>query len=544
MNKWWQERVFYQIYPRSFCDSDGDGIGDIKGIISKLDYLKNLGVGALWLSPLYRSPNDDYGYDISDYLDINPEYGTMRDFEDLLKEAHMRDIKIIMDLVINHTSDEHEWFKKSRDKDSQYRDYYFWRQGRGGGKKPPNNWTSFFSGPAWQRDEESGEWYLRLFSKKQPDLNLSNPKVVEEIKKILRFYLDMGIDGFRCDVINVIYKTSLLDGKNRFVLKGLEHYHSQEGCHRLLKEFSTEIFEKYDAFTVGETVLVSPQQARDLTDTGRHELNSVFSFEHMEVDQWLVKWFKTKFKPHKLYDTLTKWQNGLETNTVYFENHDQPRSVGRFGSLEYRDLSAKALCTLLLCLRGIPFIYQGQEIAMANYPFDDLTDFKDTESHSVYHFGRKLGIPKKLMWKLITKTSRDNARTPVQWTGGKNAGFTSGTPWLKVNPDHTEINVEAQSGLKSSVLEYYRGLIRFRNGNDILKSGAFKRIYDNKSVFCFERETLEGKLVVFVNLTNKTQRLKNLYRGEAIAGNYDDIKNKFDELRPYEAAIIKSLGKQ
>ena len=372
--QWWKKGVVYQIYPRSFCDSDGDGIGDIPGIISKLDYLRDLGIDILWLSPVYASPNDDNGYDISDYRAVNPEFGTMRDMDRLIAAAAERGIKIIMDLVINHTSDEHEWFRRAKAGEKKYKDYYIIKKGKDGGL--PNNWGNFFAECPWEKFS-GDEYFLHLFSKKMPDLNWNNPEVYEEIKEIIRFWLDKGIAGFRCDIINVLWKESFSDGKKHLALTGKEHYLSKEGTHDILRRLRADIFDRYGCFTVGETVLVDMKTANDLCAPERRELDMVFAFEPMECDQIIVKWFKTKFRPAKLMDILFRWQMGLGWNTLYFENHDLPRSVSRFGDDEkYRTESAKMLGAINFTLKGTPFIYEGQEIGMTNGDFTDLSEIK------------------------------------------------------------------------------------------------------------------------------------------------------------------------
>ena len=526
-----QDVVVYQIYPRSFKDSNGDGIGDIKGIISKLDYIKSLGVDVIWLSPVYQSPNDDNGYDISDYKNINPEYGTMSDMNKLILEAGLRGIKIIMDLVINHTSDEHEWFIKSKAKDPKYRDYYIWR-------KKPNNWTSFFGGKAWTKVDKS--YYLHLFSKKQPDLNWKNPEVMNEIKDIMKFWLDKGIYGFRCDVINIIFKSSLENGKRRLVLVGKEHYHQQEGMHEILKTLRKEVLDQYETFTVGETVMVTPKQANDLIMPIRKELDMVFSFSHMEVDQINNKWFKTKFKPKKLMKTLTRWQNEVYWNANYLENHDQPRSVSRFGDDQiYHDESAKMLATLLFGLKGTPYIYQGQEIGMTNCQFNDMSEFKDLETHRIYTIAKKIGIPKKMRFKMMLKTSRDNARTPMQWSS--KCGFTTGTPWLKTNPNCERINVLDQETTAHSILNYYRKLIQLRKKHHVLRYGTFQSIYEGKSVYIFKRFDDEHEIIVLCNFSAKTKRIRLDIKGELLISNIDKKDNK-RVLAPYEASMyIKEI---
>lgn len=502
-NPFYKNSIIYQIYPRSFCDSNGDGIGDIPGIISKLDYLKTLGVDVIWLSPVYASPNCDNGYDISDYRAIHPDFGTMEDMERLIAEAKSRQIRIIMDLVVNHTSDEHEWFRKAIDGDEKYRDYYIFREGKNG--KLPNNWGSFFGSDCWERALDN-LYYLHLFDKKQPDLNWHNPAVYEEVCDILRFWLDKGIAGFRCDVINVLYKNSLEDGKKKIALTGLEHYHSTEGNHDILRRLRRDVFSKYDCFTVGETVLVDTKMAMELCGSKRGELDMVFGFEHMECDQIGIKWFKTKYKPECLIKTLDRWQREMEWNANYFENHDQPRSVSRFGGAgELHDVSAKMLAGLLLCLKGTPYIYEGQEIGMTNGDFKDLSEMQDVESHTVDGTMKKFHFPAGLRDKLLKLTTRDNARTPMQWTGEEGCGFTTGKPWLKINANHKIINVESQENKAGSVLEFYRQMIAYRKSSETLQWGEYERLKSPKSVYAFRRFTEDRNTVVICNMTGKAQ---------------------------------------
>ncbi|HEY8349033.1 MAG TPA: alpha-glucosidase [Clostridia bacterium] len=537
MSKWWQERVVYQIYPRSFQDTNGDGIGDIPGIISRLDELCDLGVGILWLSPVYPSPNADYGYDISDYCAINPEFGTMEDMERLIAEAAKRDIKIIMDLVINHTSDEHPWFVQSRDKQSPYRDYYIWRPGKNG--KPPNNWMSFFGGSTWEYDEKSGEYYLHLFSKKQPDLNWRNPKVMEEIKDILRFWLDKGIAGFRCDVINLLYKTSLENGKLRLamVLPGSEHYVNQEGTHEILRTLRREVFDHYDCFTVGETVFVTTEDAKLLCGGDRRELDMVFFFEHMETDAF-AKWIRRKFDPARFARVISRWQEALEWNANYLENHDQPRSVSRFGDDgRYHAQSAMMLGTLLLTLRGTPFMYQGQEIGMTNFDFTCMEQIRDVESHNVYNLLKRLHIPSSLRWKIIKPTSRDNARTPMQWDNSPNAGFTTGTPWIGVNGNYTRINAASQMNDPGSIRSYYKKLIALRKSNKTLIYGDFKPLEITRRLFVYKRELDGHSITVLLNFSDKPQKAD--YSGRLVMSNYGR-SSYGGTLEPYEAALLEN----
>ncbi|MDD3213333.1 MAG: alpha-glucosidase [Eubacteriales bacterium] len=537
MQPWWKERVVYQIYPRSFQDSNGDGIGDIPGIISRLDELKALGVGIIWLSPVYCSPDADNGYDISDYRDINPKFGTMADMERLFAEAEKRDLKIIMDLVINHTSDEHEWFQKSRDKSSPYRDYYIWRPaGPNGGV--PNNWTGFFMGSVWEWDEKSGEYYLHLFDQKQPDLNYHNPKVIQEVKDIMRFWLDKGAAGFRCDVINVIYKTSLANGKPRAAIRGLEHYKSQEGNHRILQELRRDVLERYDCFTVGETVMVDVPEARELCEPERRELDMVFYFDHLEVDRRIARYIGKRFKAKNLLKVLTKWQNGLSWNAVYFENHDQPRIVSHYGNDgEYWERSAKLIATMEFTLRGTPFVYQGQEIGMTNFDFTFLSQLNDVESKNIDALmKKKLLIPAGLRWKWIREASRDNGRTPMQWTAGTNAGFTTGKPWLGVNGNHTKINYLAEEKDEHSVLWYYRRMIALRAESATLKFGAFAPVFADNRVLVYARTLNKERYTVLLNFSGKP--VKADYQGKVIISN-TEISTYHGMLQPWEAVVLR-----
>lgn len=535
----YKNSTVYQIYPRSFCDSNGDGIGDIRGIISKLDYLKELGVDVIWLSPVYKSPNDDNGYDISDYKDIHEDFGTMADFDEMLAEAKKRGISIIMDLVINHTSDEHEWFRRALAGEEKYRNYYIIRKGKDG--KLPNNWGNFFADCPWQPfgDPKNEEYFLHLFSKKQPDLNWYNPEVYDEICDIMRFWLDKGIAGFRCDVINIIYKDTLADGKKQLALTGKEHYISTEGCHDILRRLRRDVMDNYDAFTVGETVMVDLKMAGDLCNDDRRELDMVFAFEHMECDQIGVKWFKTKFKPQNLMKCLTKWQTGLNWNTCYFENHDQPRSVTRFTEGgEFREVGSKMLLGLLFSLRGTTYVYQGQEIGMTNGAFNSLDEIMDIESHNVDKMAKGMGILNPFRWDLIKKTSRDNARTPMQWDASHAAGFTSGTPWLKLHPNYTEVNVESDLKNKDGIIAYFKKLNEYKHSSEVLKEGSFKELYAGKTVYAFEREYNGEELVAICNFSTKCAKLPLDVKGDIEISNYNrnDVPKM---LSPYEFLLIK-----
>ena len=534
---WWKRKIIYQIYPMSFCDSNGDGIGDLPGIISRLDYLQRLGVGALWLSPVYPSPNKDNGYDISDYCEIHPNYGTLADMDRLIAEAKKRDIRIIMDLVINHTSDRHEWFQKSRRREEPYTDFYIWRKGEKG--KKPTNWGSFFGEDCWEYDDVRGEYYLHLFAKEQPDLNYHNEKVIAAIEDVMRFWLDRGVAGFRCDVINIIYKEAIKNGRWRPALTGCEYYLSTPGCHRVLHRLNRDVLSRYDAFTVGETVFVTPKMADDLVNPQREELCTVFSFEHMETDCFKIKWFLRKFKPDRFFACLTKWQNALPWNTVYFENHDQPRSVSRYGNdAEYHDQSAKALATLLLTLRGTPFLYEGEEIGMTNFDFPDMEKVRDVESINIWNMGKRLHLPYGLRWRMIKTKSRDNARTPMQWDGSINGGFSAGTPWLSVNGNYPRINVKRQEDDPGSVLSYYRQLIAFRNGSRVLQEGDFTELYRKNGVYAYRR-TCDGEALTVVISLAEGER-KNPASGEVVYSNYGR-ETAPARLAPYEALVLREV---
>lgn len=534
---WWKRKIIYQIYPMSFCDSNGDGIGDLPGIISRLDYLQRLGVGALWLSPVYPSPNKDNGYDISDYCEIHPNYGTLADMDRLIAEAKKRDIRIIMDLVINHTSDRHEWFQKSRRREEPYTDFYIWRKGEKG--KKPTNWGSFFGEDCWEYDEVRGEYYLHLFAKEQPDLNYHNEKVIAAIEDVMRFWLDRGVAGFRCDVINIIYKEAIKNGRWRPALTGCEYYLSTPGCHRVLHRLNRDVLSRYDAFTVGETVFVTPKMADDLVNPQREELCTVFSFEHMETDCFKIKWFLRKFKPDRFFACLTKWQNALPWNTVYFENHDQPRSVSRYGNdAEYHDQSAKALATLLLTLRGTPFLYEGEEIGMTNFDFPDMEKVRDVESINIWNMGKRLHLPYGLRWRMIKTKSRDNARTPMQWDDSINGGFSAGTPWLSVNGNYPRINVKRQEDDPGSVLSYYRQLIAFRNGSRVLQEGDFTELYRKNGVYAYRRACDGEALTVVISMAEGER--KNPASGEVVCSNYGR-ETAPARLAPYEALILREV---
>lgn len=541
-HKFFQNQIVYQIYPRSFCDSNGDGIGDIPGIISKLDYLKKLGVGILWLSPVYKTANADFGYDVSDYYSINPEYGTMQDMLRLIDEAKRKGIRIVMDLVVNHTSDEHEWFQSSIHPDSPYRDFYYWRKGKKNNTEAPNNWTSNFGGSAWTYVPEANAYYLHVFGKKQPDLDWHNPKVLDEVEKILRFWLDKGVYGFRCDVINQIWKEDLNDGKKSLWVTGQEKYLMKEENHRILRQIYEDVFSKYDCMVVGETYNVDFKNARRFTDK---ELDLAFQFDTVSSDRFLVPIFKTKFKPKKFKKTFFDWQRELDWNTLFLENHDQPRSINRFGDTKkYFKESAKELAMILLTLRGTPFLYQGEEIGMADYPLFQPEEYKDPVNFWLLDLLPKFHFSKKKTLQLIHNCNRDNARTPMQWGKGENADFTSGNEtWLPVNPNYPEINVEVEEKDSDSILSFYRQLIQFRKEEPALIYGIFEPIKTKGSIMAFYRSYQGEMLFVLLNLTKKNQRLPHKISslvGQVLFSNYSHAGFTFKKrLRPYEGLIVK-----
>jgi oligo-1,6-glucosidase len=561
MNKvWWKESVVYQIYPRSFYDSNGDGIGDLRGIIDKLDYLKQLGINVVWLSPVYKSPNDDNGYDISDYHDIMDQFGTLSDWEELLNQMHERDIKLVMDLVVNHTSDEHPWFKASRSsRDNPYRDYYIWRPGRAG--REPTNWASHFGGSAWQFDDATGEYYLHLFSKKQPDLNWENPQVRAKIYEMMHWWLNKGIDGFRMDVINMISKTPgfpdapLLSGDqyqpgDRFFINGPRLL-------EFLQEMKQEVLSKYDILTVGETPAVTTQDAIALTNEDTGALKMVFQFEHMNLDGSPsdVSSGRT-IKPWKLLDlkqVMTHWQKDLQNqgwNSIYLTNHDQPRAVSRFGNDgEYRDVSAKMLATFTHMLQGTPYVYQGEEIGMTNVAFNTISDYRDIQTLNIYReLVEEKGLAPETVLSIIHAKSRDNARTPMQWDDQENAGFSSGNPWIKVNPNHNEINVKHALADPNSILYYYQKLIQLRKQNPIIVYGTYDLILDSdEQIYAFTRTLLSDRLLILLNFTKNAPVFRlpaniSFSDKEMLIGNYivdpsEDIH--LLKLRPYEARVYR-----
>lgn len=560
--KWWKEAVVYQIYPRSFYDSNGDGIGDIQGIIQKLDYLKELGVDVLWLSPVYKSPNDDNGYDISDYYEIMEEFGTLQNMEELINQAHLRGLKIIMDLVVNHTSDEHPWFIEARSsKDSKKRDYYIWRDAIGG--EEPNNWGSFFSPSVWEWDEKTQQYYLHLFSKKQPDLNWKNPELRKAVFDMLKWWLDKGVDGFRMDVINAIAKLDSFPdapkpkhSNNMKYVFYPEYYFNQPGIHELLQEMNAEVLNKYDIMTVGETLCVTPDLAKLYTGEDRNELNMVFQFELMQIDtgeKW--KWDYRPWKLTEFKEIMTKWQlelNGVGWNSLYLNNHDQPRMVSRFGNDgEYRVESAKMLATLLHTLQGTPYMYQGEEIGMTNVAFDSIEDYRDIESLNFYDIAVNIeNIDPQSALKSIHKIGRDNARTPMQWNSEANAGFSTGTPWIKLNPNYKRINVKQALKDQNSILHYYKKLIALRKKYDVVVYGDYTPLLeDDENIYSYIREFNGRRLLVILNFFGGKPVFK-LPEGiqykdfKLLISNYEH-EEKGDiaeiELQPYEARVYKLI---
>jgi len=482
--EWWKKSVVYQIYPKSFLDTSGSGTGDIKGIIKKLDYLAQLGVDVIWLCPVYKSPEVDNGYDISDYYSINPRYGSMEDFDNLLAAAHDKGIRIVMDLVVNHSSDQHPWFKSaSTDPQSPYRDYYIFKEGKG--NQPPNNWGAFFGGPAWSYLPALDQYYLHIFSSAQPDLNWENPQLRQEVYKIMRFWLDKGIDGFRMDVINLISKVPGLPegekGPQDLYGNGFPYFANGPRLHEFLQEMHDQVLRHYDILTVGEMPGATVEVAQLATGQNRKELNMVFQFEHVDCDAQGSKWNWIPFDPGKLKKIMYKWQEGLEQdgwNSLYWNNHDQPRVVSRFGndSKEYRVKSAQMLGTVLHMLKGTPYIYMGEEIGMANWRPQRLEDYKDLESIDAIEVLRKQNQSEEAIAEALYRKSRDNARTPMQWNKGENAGFTSGTPWLPINPRYKEINVLEDTQDPQGVFQYYQKLIKLRKEEALLSEGDFKVI--------------------------------------------------------------------
>lgn len=550
--KWWKESVVYQIYPKSFKDSNGDGVGDIRGIIQKLDYLKELGVNVLWISPMLESPQDDNGYDISDYRRIYKEYGNMEDYEELLSEAHKRDIRILMDLVVNHTSDEHNWFVESRkSKDNPYRDYYIWKDPVNG--KEPNNWGGAFGGSAWEYDPQTQMYYLHLFSKKQPDLNWENEKVRQEVYDMMTFWCEKGIDGFRMDVISMISKDQTFpDGEMNNSLYGDFGPYCVHGprVHEFLQEMNREVLSRYDIMTVGETSGVTIEEAQKYAGEAGKELNMVFQFEHVDNGSGdYGKWTTEKYDFKEFKRIMIKWQEELQGkawNSLFLGNHDQPRSVSRFGndSPAYRETSAKMLATCLHMMQGTPYVYQGEELGMTNVYFDKLEDYRDIESINFFTELTEAGLmTPEYMMKCLMLRSRDNARTPMQWDDSAQAGFTDGESWIKVNPNYKEINAAQQLEDPNSIFHYYQKLIRLRKEKDIIVYGEFEPIYrDDEQIFAYIRRQKQEKLLTVCNFSDKNAEMEipEEFKGaECLITNLD--RTVFEGrivLKPYEAFAL------
>ena len=552
--RWWKESVVYQIYPRSFCDSNGDGIGDLNGITGKLDYLKELGIDVIWLSPVYKSPNDDNGYDISDYQAIMDEFGTMEDFDRMLATAHEKGIKIMMDLVVNHTSDEHKWFIESRKStDNPYRDYYIWRPAKEDGSLP-NNWGSCFSGPAWEYDKTTDMYFLHLFSKKQPDLNWDNPAVRQDVFDMMNWWLKKGVDGFRMDVISLISKEPGLPDKEPGINGYATFNVSANGphVHEYLQEMRQKALNNADTITVGECSGVTLEEAKKYARSDEKELNMVFQFEHMDVDsdEKAGKWTTRKMDLRNLKKILTRWQKGLQDiawNSLYWENHDQPRSVSRFGndSDEYREISAKMLATCIHMMQGTPYVYQGEELGMTNCPFNTLDNFRDLESINAFHELTEQGkMTEEDMMAAIGYKGRDNARTPMQWDDSAYAGFSTANPWIMVNPNYTKINAKDQINREDSVFKYYQKLIKLRHESELIVYGTYDLILDDdKDIYAYIRTLDDENLIVYCNFSENTREVElpeEFTNGKVLISNYIDAKvNHKITLRPYEAIVIQ-----
>lgn len=560
--KFYQQHAIYQIYPRSFCDSNGDGIGDIAGIISKLDYLQQLGVGILWLSPVYPSPNHDLGYDVADYTAIHPDYGTMADMDALIAEARSRGMRIVMDLVINHTSNAHPWFQAAaQDVNSPYHDYYIWQRGRGNNRKPPNNWQSVFAGPAWHYVAAVDKWYLHLYGEQQPDLNWHNPAVMAEVQRIMRFWLDKGVYGFRCDVINQIYKSSLADGRPRLYHVGREHYSSQPGCHRILQTLRREVLEPYGAIAIGEAFDVSLNEAQQFfsceqgngeqgnAELGNGELDMLLHFEHMFVDKRAIPIVAKPYRPANLINIVKRWQRGLGWNANYLENHDQLRSIERFGdAANCYAQSATVLAMLNLLLRGSSFIYQGQEIGMLNRPVQSLAGVQDIAAITLNETLKKFWLPQSWRLKIVNRFNRDNARTPMQWDNSANAGFSTGEPWLAVNANYESINVAENCRNPHSIWHAYRKLLALKAAHPVLCGGDIEfcerpEFTVANNVLLFQRKSeREEAYWVALNLGARNEQLPVAVNGELLFDNYAhlNLPRIAGYLLPYQGLLWRA----
>jgi oligo-1,6-glucosidase len=540
--KWWKEATVYQIYPRSFKDTDGDGVGDLKGIISKLDYIKSLGIDAVWLNPIYESPNDDNGYDISNYLAIMKDFGTMEDFDLLLKGMHARGIKLIMDLVVNHSSDEHEWFKQARSsRDNPYRNYYHWWPAEKG--KPPYRWSFFdVNSDAWKYDAQTNSYYLHYFSQKQPDLNWENPKLREEVYEIMRFWLDKGIDGFRMDAFQFASKdTTWPDLPKGFEKNIIKYYGVGPHLHDYLQEMNKAVFSKYDIMTVAEGAGSTPEDALQFVDPDRKELNMAYHFESVDIGKHISDFGLEKYKAvFSRYDETFKDKGWL---SIFLANHDQPRMVSKFGNEtpEFRELSSKMLTTFIYTMRGTPYYYMGDEIGMTNIRFDSIADYNDVDTRNKYTALKNKGGDALAFLEEQKQVSRENGRTPMQWDNDINSGFTTGTPWLKVNPNYNEINVKNQEQDPTSILNYFRKTVQLRKNNPVLVYGIYSLLdKENPDVFAYLRE-LDGKRVlVLLNFTDKNTSYNiKLGKNKVLLNNYNDTTEiKKNTLRPYESVVV------
>lgn len=557
MEKWWQNAVIYQVYPASFQDSNNDGIGDLRGITQRLDYIKKLGADVLWLSPIYQSPQVDNGYDISDYRAINPDFGNMSDFDALLTKAHKLGLKIMMDLVVNHTSNEHKWFQESRKgKDNPYRDYYIWRDGKNGGA--PNNWGSFFTGPAWQYDSETDQYYLHLFAPEQPDLNWENPNVRHSVYDMMNWWADKGVDGFRMDVINYISKPENLPdakkGPNEMYANPEPLVANGHRVHEFLREMNQAVLSKRQLISVGETPGATTEEAKKYANLDNSELNMVFQFEHMGLDgnsdPALGRWADRKASLKDLRANLTKWQKALAGkawNSLYWNNHDQPRVVSRFGddtSETNRVLSAKMLATMLHMQQGTPYIYEGEEIGMTNAYFPSLTDYVDIDSINSYHqiVDQQHLVDDKTMMKYIEMHSRDNARTPMQWDSTQNAGFSKHQPWEKMNPNFEKVNVQQALDDPNSIFYYYQKLIEFRHTLPVITNGTYELVpgnEDDEQIYAFTRTNSDTTLLIILNYTDNTLSRDYDLPSDAkiLISNYPDDQG--NTIRPYEAKVYQ-----
>ncbi|MBU8907979.1 alpha,alpha-phosphotrehalase [Desertibacillus haloalkaliphilus] len=551
---WWKKSVVYQIYPKSFNDTTGNGVGDLNGIIEKLDYLKTLGVDVIWLTPIYKSPQKDNGYDISDYFSIHEDYGTMEDFDRLLEEAHKRDIKLIMDIVVNHTSTEHEWFQKSiQSKDNPYRDFYIWKNPVDGGE--PTNWESKFGGSAWQYDEATGQYYLHLFDVTQADLNWENEDVRKKVYEMMTFWFEKGVDGFRLDVINLISKDQRFPNDDGSVAPGdgRKFYTDGPRVHEFMNEMNREVFSKYDSMTVGEMSSTTTDHCIKYTNPERNELSMTFNFHHLKVDYPNGdKWTVADFDFLALKDILTKWQvemhKGGGWNALFWCNHDQPRVVSRYGNdTTYHTESAKMLATTIHMMQGTPYIYQGEEFGMTDPKFDDISEYRDVESLNIYDIKQREGMSKEEIIEILKSKSRDNSRTPVQWNDSKHAGFTAGTPWIHTAANYKEINAEKAIHDKNSIFYHYQALIKLRKQLDIITYGDYQLILkDDKDIFAYVRNGEHEKLLVVNNFYGKEAMFTlptdvdvEGYNRRIVLSNYSDSTEQFEELRlrPYESIV-------